>query len=54
MAQMLKEILPADYASGTFIGRALSPDGPCVILIRDGLVFDLTEEAATVSGAIDR
>ena len=54
MAQMLKEILPADYASGTFIGRALSPDGPCVILIRDGLVFDLTEQAATVSGAIDR
>jgi fumarylacetoacetate (FAA) hydrolase family protein len=51
---MLKEILPADHASGTFIGRALSPDGPCVILIRDGLIFDLTEEAATVSGAIDR
>jgi fumarylacetoacetate (FAA) hydrolase family protein len=54
MAQRLQDILPADYSAGTFIGRALSPEGPCVITIRDGLIYDLTEQVATVSGAIDR
>ena len=54
MAESLQDLLPPDYASGLFIGRALSSDGPCVILIREGRVFDLTEEVATVSGAIDR
>ncbi len=50
----LIEILPGDYATGHFIGRALSPDGPCVIAIRDKELFDLTGEAATVSGALER
>ena len=54
MAGKLIDILPPDFAAGTFIGRALSPAGPCVIAIRAGEVFDLTAEAATVSGAIDR
>ncbi len=48
------QLLPADCAQGTFLGRALSPDGPCVILLRDGDLFDLTREVATVSGAIAR
>ena len=50
----LTELLPADYANGTFLGRALSPDGPCVIAIRDGILFDLTHDVATTSGAIAR
>jgi fumarylacetoacetate (FAA) hydrolase family protein len=54
MAETLLEVLPPDFASGTFIGRALSPAGPCVIVLREGHVFDLTDEVATVSGAIDR
>jgi fumarylacetoacetate (FAA) hydrolase family protein len=54
MAEILQDILPSDYRAGSFIGRALSPAGPCVLLIRDGVLFDLTEEAATVSGAIER
>ena len=54
MAETLRDILPPDYASGTFLGRALSPAGPCVILLRAGRLFDLTEETATVAGAIDR
>jgi fumarylacetoacetate (FAA) hydrolase family protein len=54
MAGNLIDILPADHASGQFLGRALSPAGPCVVAIRGGEVFDLTEEAATVAGAIDR
>jgi fumarylacetoacetate (FAA) hydrolase family protein len=54
MAEILQDILPPDYEAGSFIGRALSPAGPCVLLIRGGVLFDLTEEAATVSGGIER
>ena len=54
MAGNLTSILPADYRTGTFLGRALSPEGPCVIAIREGQVFDLTNEVATVAGAVDR
>ncbi len=54
MAGNLIDILPPDYVSGLFLGRAQSPDGPCVIAIREGVLFDLTEEVATVSGAVDR
>ncbi|AKH43249.1 fumarylacetoacetate (FAA) hydrolase family protein [Altererythrobacter atlanticus] len=54
MAENLHELLPADFGTGTFIGRALSPDGPCVIAVRSGQLFDLTEECPTVSGAIER
>jgi fumarylacetoacetate (FAA) hydrolase family protein len=54
MAESLENVLPPDHASGTFIGRALSPAGPCVIAIRQGRIFDLTDEVATVAGAIDR
>ena len=54
MAETLQDLLPPEHGSGLFIGRALSPAGPCVILVREGRVFDLTEDAATVAGAIDR
>jgi fumarylacetoacetate (FAA) hydrolase family protein len=54
MADTLADILPADHRRGSFLGRAQSPDGPCVVVIRDGELFDLTAEAATVSGAVAR
>ena len=54
MAESLQDVLPPDFASGTFIGRALSPAGPCVICVRHGRIFDLTDDVATVSGAIAR
>ncbi len=50
----LTTILPADCVAGLFLGRAATPRGPCVIAIRGGTVFDLTEEVASVSGAIAR
>lgn len=46
------EVLPEDYRTGSFIGRALSPDGPCVITIRNGDLFDITARVLTCSGAI--
>jgi fumarylacetoacetate (FAA) hydrolase family protein len=54
MAVRILESLPADYPHGHFIGRAQSPEGPCVITIENGVIYDLTSVAATVSGAIAR
>lgn len=54
MAERILESLPADFREGHFIGRALSPAGPCVITIEGGNLYDLTGIAATVSGAIAR
>ena len=54
MANSIIDFLPKDFRSGSFIGRAQSPEGPCVIAIRDGILFDLTREVATVSTALAR
>lgn len=54
MQQGLAEILPADYAEGLFLGRAMAPEGPVVLLVRNGNLHDLTQEAATVAGAVER
>ncbi|MFO6428892.1 fumarylacetoacetate hydrolase family protein [Erythrobacter sp. W302b] len=54
MAERILESLPADYRQGHFIGRAQSPEGPCVIAIEGGMIHDLTGIASTVSGAIAR
>jgi fumarylacetoacetate (FAA) hydrolase family protein len=54
MAVGILESLPADYPHGHFIGRVHSPEGPRVIRIESGIIFDLTQVAATVSGALAR
>ena len=54
MANSIIDFLPEDFRSGSFIGRAQSPEGPCVIAIRDGILFDLTREVATASTALAR
>ena len=46
--------LPDDWRKGTFLGRANVPDGPHVIAIREGLLFDLTQDAASCAGAVAR
>ncbi|PLK24557.1 fumarylacetoacetate hydrolase [Porphyrobacter sp. TH134] len=54
MAVRILESLPADYRQGHFIGRAQSPDGPCVIGIVNGVIHDLTAITSTVAGAVAR
>lgn len=54
MANRILESLPADYLRGHFIGRAQSPEGPCVITVADGTIRNLTGVASTVAGAIAR
>ncbi|MFC3101644.1 fumarylacetoacetate hydrolase family protein [Altererythrobacter lauratis] len=54
MVAEVTQYLPADYAEGQFIGRAQGPDGPHVLAIRGGRLFDLTETVATSAGAVAR
>lgn len=54
MATRILESLPADYRQGHFIGRALSPEGPCVLTIKGDVIHDLTSLASTAAGAIAR
>ena len=54
MSSDLRSCLPQDWESGRFLGRADTPDGPSVIMIRDGRLVDLTADCASVSGAIRR
>ncbi|MDP4574398.1 fumarylacetoacetate hydrolase family protein [Qipengyuania sp. G39] len=54
MATNILEGLPSDYASGQFLGRAETPAGPSILAIRKGTIYDITEVAASMSGAIER
>lgn len=47
--------LPKDGDSGTLIGRAWLPEvnGPAVVLLRDGEVFDISRTSATMSGLLN-
>ena len=54
MADRILDSLPADYPRGHFIGRAQSPEGPCVIAIEGGTLYDLTGTVSTVAGAVAR
>lgn len=54
MSENLVACLPADYASGLFLGRALAADGPHVIVLREGQIYDVTQSQPTSAGAIAR
>ncbi len=49
MAPSTAEILPEDGTTGTLIGRVQGPDGPCVVAVRAGGVFDITRAVPTVA-----
>jgi fumarylacetoacetate (FAA) hydrolase family protein len=42
-------ILPPDWRSGSFLGRVETPEGPIVVLIREGEVHDVTRSCPTSS-----
>lgn len=58
LADKLKadHILPADHHQAALVGRVWSEEqgGPCVVTLRNALVFDLTAIAATMSGLLER
>ncbi len=49
------EILPEDGTRALLVGRVWSDlaDGPCVVTVRDGQVYDLTPVSATISGLLE-
>lgn len=48
------ELLPADHAQATLIGRVLLEAGPTPILIRNGVVHDVSAAAPTVADLLER
>ncbi|MDF0542158.1 fumarylacetoacetate hydrolase family protein [Sphingobium sp. H39-3-25] len=50
----LRDHLPSDWRSGTFVGRVLTQDGPSPVLVSDGMVYDVAGVAPTVAQLIDR
>ena len=46
-------MLPTDAVGATLAGRLLLDDGPTPVMIRDGAVFDLSREAATIADLMD-
>ena len=50
----LRGDLPPDWRSGQFVGRVLTAEGPSPILVREGIVYDMSAVAPTVSLLIDR
>lgn len=48
------ELLPADHAQATLIGRVLLEAGPTPILVRDGVVHDVSAAAPTVADLLER
>jgi fumarylacetoacetate (FAA) hydrolase family protein len=48
------ELLPADHAQATLVGRVLLDAGPTPVLVRDGEVLDVSGTAATVADLLER
>ncbi|MET3827686.1 fumarylacetoacetate (FAA) hydrolase family protein [Sphingomonas sp. PvP055] len=46
--------LPADWRSGTFVGRMLTEAGPSPVLVVRGAAFDMSSVAPTVAAVIER
>jgi fumarylacetoacetate (FAA) hydrolase family protein len=49
--------LPHDLAGALLVGRVWRPapvDGPCVVVVREGEVFDVTAQAPTMADLLDR
>ena len=45
----VERALPADWRSGRFVGRVDRGAGPCVVLVRDGHLIDVTAAMPTVA-----
>jgi fumarylacetoacetate (FAA) hydrolase family protein len=49
----VRDLLPEDSQDATLVGRLATEQGPIPISVVDGHVFDLSGEAATVSGLLE-
>jgi fumarylacetoacetate (FAA) hydrolase family protein len=46
------DMLCADWQAGTYAGRISTPAGPTPVLVRDGMMYDMTASAPTVSALL--
>ncbi len=46
--------LPADWRSGAFVGRIATAAGPSPVLLRGGVLYDVSRTAPTVAALLDR
>src|SRR5690348_16304245 len=51
--QFSTAMLPADHGAATLVGRLLLDDGPTPVVIRNGVVEDVSRSAATVADLMD-
>lgn len=50
MDQSIMQLLPHDYEKACLVGRVEVPSiGPCVVLLKDGKVFDITAKVSTTA-----
>ena len=54
MEASLVELLPADHAQATLVGRVLLDAGPTPVLLRNGEVLDVSGTAPTVADLLER
>ncbi|MDI1294610.1 MAG: fumarylacetoacetate hydrolase, partial [bacterium] len=45
--------LPADWRTGTFLGRVLTPEGPSPIGVAQGMAYDISGIAPTVAQLVE-
>ncbi|PZU08798.1 fumarylacetoacetate hydrolase family protein [Sphingomonas sp.] len=50
---MSREWLPADWAQGRYIARIRTAEGPTPVLVENGIAYDMSDVAPTVSQLID-
>ena len=53
MSLAASDILPADGCAGTLVGRVWMDDGPYVVAVHEGGLFDLSALAPTISDLLD-
>ncbi|MBC2667300.1 fumarylacetoacetate hydrolase family protein [Novosphingobium flavum] len=47
-------LLPADWSKGRFLGRVQGPAGPSPVLVENGVAYDMSAVAPTVSQLVER
>ncbi len=53
-ARFSAEMLPSDHAHATLVGRVLLGVGPTPVIVRDGVVHDVSRAAPTVADLLER
>lgn len=53
MTRAIEELLPTGFETALFVGRLLLPEGPTPVLVRGGVVYDVSTVAPTVADLME-